>query len=207
MSGWDGVSPSAPWLAPFCSHLASLLAPSGPLSCPHPSFPHLAPVWSPIWAHPRSPSGHNLTPPTGTPSGTTYFLSGSTSPDHPIWLQSGPMPHPHLAPCLTLSPFWPPPPIFPHHDLCLALIWPNPAEPPSGWDESTVSMDVYFNVHFNLTLCGFNLTLLALLHAKIIFCLTWTNSQNHQVNPFPSKRYLYESPSVISLQWKVCPSL
>ena len=53
-----------------------------------------------------------------------------------------------------------------------------------------------FYVHFNLTSCGFNLTWLAPLHAKIIYLIScWKKSQNNcEAILFPSIRYLYESP-------------
>ena len=170
-----------PCLVSHPHHPAAI--PSGPC-CPHlgpncPLAPDLAPDF-PIWnSCPLPPSSYPATPSNchlvlllpAIPSLPCQLASCPTTPCHLALLPPSPPPH------LTLLP--PPPPIKYHHQM---------SPPP----KKEIWVSEFSDVHFNLTLPGFNLT----LHANIIFfTLHGKILQNScEATPFLPIRYLYESP-------------
>ena len=149
------------------------LSPSGP--CSHLS-PH--PIWPPLLSGP-TPCPHlacsHLTPPPTPPSGPCSCLAPPVAPiwPHPpacTW--SYPPPHlPRLdTPPLPPAPVWPPSGPCSHLAHPLLPVWPH-LQPPTLFDplSSWDGVPPTTNVHFNLTLHGFNLTSHVPLHAKMIF--------------------------------------
>ena len=125
---------------------------------------------------------------TSGPQIWPLLLSGST-PGPPIWyllpshLTLPSVSHSCLAPTSSSG-------------TCSHLTrpsYPNLAPTPIWPDTSHPSWDFCFDVHFNITSNGFNLPCSP--PHKFFFYHAWKKSQNyHEATPFPSIRYLYESP-------------